>query len=129
MTHRERLQAALNHEEPDRVPMDLGSTRVTSVSAAMYERLKTHFGVDRPTRVIDRMMQTAAVDEEILVELDVDARGVFPGAPDRGTDRELADGQLARELARRTDIPVTTGLIRELGGTVAAAKAYGSGGA
>ena len=47
MTHRERVVAALNHEEPDRVPMDLGSTRVSSIAAVAYKALKAHFGVER----------------------------------------------------------------------------------
>ena len=90
VTHRERLLKALNHETPDRVPMDLGSTRVTSIAAAEYEKVKAHFGVDKPTRIIDRIMQTAAVDEEILVALDIDTRGILPGAPDVVRDRDTA---------------------------------------
>ncbi|MDP6777073.1 MAG: hypothetical protein QGI83_09945, partial [Candidatus Latescibacteria bacterium] len=67
MTHRERVAAALNHQEPDRVPMDLGSTRVSSISAVAYKALKAHFGLERETRIIDRIQQAAAVDEEILL--------------------------------------------------------------
>lgn len=88
MTHRERLLTALDHRTPDRVPMDLGSSRVTSVSKVFYEQLKAHFGIERPTRIIDRIMQTAAIDEEILTALDVDCRGVLPGAPDNPPDRD-----------------------------------------
>ncbi len=97
MTHRERVRAALNHETPDRVPMDLGSTRVTSVSVAAYERLKAHFGIRRETRVIDRIMQTAAVDEEILSALEIDTRPVLPNPPDRVRDRTLPDGRWTDE--------------------------------
>ena len=93
MTHRERVLAALNHEQPDRVPMDLGSTRVTSVSVAFYERLKAHFGIKRETRIIDRIQQAVAVDEEILAALDVDTRAVLPNPPDRVRDEMLPDGR------------------------------------
>ena len=92
MTHRERLIAALNHEEPDRVPMDLGSTRVTSIVVGAYERLKRHFGIDRENVIIDGMQQLVRVDEEILRALDIDTRAVLPGAPDRSRDAVLPDG-------------------------------------
>ena len=32
MTPRERVARALNHKEPDRVPIDLGASRVTGIS-------------------------------------------------------------------------------------------------
>ena len=44
MTHRERVLAALNHREPDRVPVDLGATRSTSIVVQAYERLNRHLG-------------------------------------------------------------------------------------
>jgi len=39
MNHRERALAALHHEEPDRVPVDLGSTRNTGILQAPYAAL------------------------------------------------------------------------------------------
>lgn len=93
MTHRERLVAALKHQPTDRVPMDLGSTRVSSISVAAYERLKCHFGVQRETRLIDMMQQVVRVDEEILKALDVDTRIVLPGKPDKSRDEILPDGR------------------------------------
>ena len=40
MNHRQRVLAALNHEEPDRVPIDLGGTLATSINIGAYEKLK-----------------------------------------------------------------------------------------
>ena len=40
MTSRERVRTALRHEQPDRVPLDLGSTLVTGIQAGAYARLK-----------------------------------------------------------------------------------------
>ena len=37
MTHRERVLAALKHEEPDRAPIDLGRTLATSINIGAYE--------------------------------------------------------------------------------------------
>ncbi len=40
MTSRERLQAALNHTQPDRVPVDLGATFVTGIHVSALARLR-----------------------------------------------------------------------------------------
>jgi uroporphyrinogen decarboxylase len=82
MTGRERVLAALAHQEPDRVPVDFGSTWITTIHAEAYERLKQHFGVDSPTVIMERMQQVCFVDERILERLEVDTRGVFAGAPE-----------------------------------------------
>ncbi len=40
MTSRERVLAALNHKEPDKVPIDLGGTICSTISATANEKLK-----------------------------------------------------------------------------------------
>ncbi len=81
MTHRERVVAALEHRRPDRIPLDLGSTRDSSIVVEGYEPLKRHFGVEAENHIISRMMRVVEVDERILRALQIDTRGVFPGAP------------------------------------------------
>jgi uroporphyrinogen decarboxylase len=82
MTGRERVLAALAHQEPDRVPVDFGSTWITTIHVEAYEQLKRHFGLDSPTAVMERMQQVCFVDERILRRLDIDTRGVFAGLPE-----------------------------------------------
>ncbi len=91
MTHRERVLAALNHKEPDRVPIDLGGCRDSSIHVAGYDRLKQRLGIEAPNIISDRMMQPVLVDDRILERFDVDVRSLLPGAPDRGGDVELDD--------------------------------------
>ena len=79
MTHRERVLAALSHQQPDRVPIDLGATRDSSIVVEGYERLKQHFAVRHEDTLLSRMMRVVDVDERIMRALDIDARGVFPG--------------------------------------------------
>lgn len=82
VTPRARVLAALAHEMPDRVPMDLGSTPDSTIILPGYERLKRHLGVAAaPTRIVNRMMQAVEVDEPVLRELEIDMRGVYPSAP------------------------------------------------
>jgi uroporphyrinogen decarboxylase len=62
MTSRERVLAALNHQEPDRVPIDFGSNYNTSVNVIAYNRLKKHLGITSPTYMRYIIPMLAAVD-------------------------------------------------------------------
>lgn len=89
MTHRERVLAALDHKEPDRLPIDVGSSRVTGMVLKAYDNLRAHLGFGEPGVVIDRMQQIVQMDERVLEYLDVDVRAFAHGAPDKGGDVEL----------------------------------------
>jgi len=89
MTHRERVRAVLDHEQPDRIPIDLASTRDSSIVVEGYESLKDHFGLEAENTLTSSMMRVVDVDERILKQLDVDLRGVFPaGKPDEITGED-----------------------------------------
>ena len=88
MTHRERVLAAVSHQQPDRVPIDLSGTRDTSMVVEAYERLKDHFGIKGENELMSRMMRVVKVDERILRELDIDTRPIFTNATD-GNAEEL----------------------------------------
>jgi uroporphyrinogen decarboxylase len=89
MTSRERVMAALSHQRPDRVPLDLGGTRNSSMVVEGYECLKAHFGVRTDTKQIDRMMRIAEIEEQVLRPLGIDTRGVNPGPATAGLYAEL----------------------------------------
>lgn len=89
MTHRQRVVTALAHKEPDRVPLDLGSNRATTMTVGAYERLKAHLGIEADNVVVDRMQQIVAVDKRILKRFDIDVCGVRLGGPDQGGDVEV----------------------------------------
>ncbi len=90
-THRERVLAALNHQEADRVPLELGSTTATGITIGAYEKLARHCGIEPVIQLTDRMQQLTAVDERLLEAFDVDCRPVWLGKPDNWTDEELPD--------------------------------------
>ena len=94
MTSRERVLAALSLQEPDRVPIDLGGTWISTTTIAFYEKLKRHLGVERPTELMERNMQVCHIDEEILTQLSVDTRFVCYNAPEHPSNQsvELGDG-------------------------------------
>ncbi len=78
MNHKERVLTALNHEEPDRVPVDLGG-RQTTFMIETYDRFKTHLGLnDLPTKIMSHKWQTVYVDEQILSRFSIDCRHIRP---------------------------------------------------
>lgn len=77
MTSRERVLRAINHQEPDRVPIDLGATRQSGISASSYHRLKQRLGIKTPTKLVDLIQFLADVEQPVLDRFGVDAVGVF----------------------------------------------------
>ncbi len=112
MASRERVLAALNHREPDRVPVDFGGHRSSGIAAIAYAKLRSHLGLEsRPIRVYDVVQQLAIVDEDVLERFGVDVVEMGRGfAVDEGDWKPwtLPDG---------TDclIPAWTNMVREPG--------------
>jgi uroporphyrinogen decarboxylase len=66
-TSRERILAAINHQTPDRVPIDLGATPSSGISAIAYSNLMTYIGrEDLPVQIYDVVQQLAQPDMTIL---------------------------------------------------------------
>jgi len=91
ITPRERLLRALNHEEADRVPMDLGTTSFSGIHLHAYQRLKEYLGVSAEGERVLPQVQVAFPCEEILTLLGIDTRGVSLGPPDGFQDSRWAD--------------------------------------
>ncbi len=67
MTSRERILSALNHQQPDRVPIDLSGHRSSGIAAMAYSKLRDFLELPRrPIRVYDPIQQLAIVDEDVL---------------------------------------------------------------
>jgi uroporphyrinogen decarboxylase len=79
MNSRQRLLAALDHREPDRVPLDLGSTQVTGIHVVAYRRLREYLSLPSvEPHVCDVIQQLALPDDDVIEQLGVDVRGLFP---------------------------------------------------
>lgn len=100
MTSRERVLAAIDHREPDKVPIDLGAMRSTGISAIAYGRLKRHLGMAKGhTYVYDVVQQLAETEHEILeyVESDaVDLGRAFLNREEDWKEFTLPDGSPAK---------------------------------
>jgi uroporphyrinogen decarboxylase len=73
MNSRQRVLTALNHQQPDRTPIDFGGHRSSGISALGYARLRQHLGLEKkPIRVYDIIQQLAVIDEDVLDLFQVD---------------------------------------------------------
>ena len=72
MTSRERVLASINHKQPDRVPVDLGATPSSGISAIAYANLRKHLGIGKHTRVYDVVQQVAQPEDEIIERFGID---------------------------------------------------------
>ncbi|HDP35884.1 MAG TPA: hypothetical protein ENN29_12340, partial [Candidatus Hydrogenedentes bacterium] len=100
MTSRERLLAALNHREPDRVPIDLGGNQ-TGIHKFAYQALTRHLGINDEIVVMDAVQQLAQPCEAVLERLHVDTRYIAAGAASDwkgGIVQEERDGRLWHDL-------------------------------
>lgn len=83
-TSAKRVATALGHAEPDRIPFDLGSTKMTGIAVKAYEKLMDHKGWhdrDPDPGIFDPIQQLARVSDGVLRGLGADTRGIFPSPP------------------------------------------------
>ncbi len=73
ITSRERVLTAIEHREPDKVPIDCGAMRSTGIMAIAYANLKQYLGITNGrVRVYDFGQQLAEIEREILDRFEVD---------------------------------------------------------
>jgi uroporphyrinogen decarboxylase len=84
MTPRQRVLAALNHEEVDRVPIDLGGTPDSTICTGAYLRFVEWLGVKISSpRIIDVAFDLVEIDEAVLKLLPTDTRPLLINPPER----------------------------------------------
>jgi len=99
MTQRERVLHALNHKEPDKIPVDCGGMRSTGIMGVSYNRLKNHLSMEGGyTRIYDSVQQLAVPEEWYLKNFKIDVVDLaraFSENPDDWQDWNLPDGSPA----------------------------------
>jgi Uroporphyrinogen decarboxylase (URO-D) len=79
MTSRERVSLALRHEEPDRVPLDLGGSAVTGMQVDTVYRLRQALGLDEPgtpVKVVEPYQMLGEIKPDLMERLGVDVVGL-----------------------------------------------------
>jgi hypothetical protein len=78
MTSRERLDAALNHRQPDRIPVDFNGTAVTGMHVKCVIGLRDHCRLDkRLVKVHEPYQMLGWIDDDLQVALGIDVEGVY----------------------------------------------------
>jgi uroporphyrinogen decarboxylase len=90
---RERMLKALNHEETDRPPQDLGSTCNTSITNIAYKKILKYLGhaESQEPEFLSKDMQVVDIDELVLKKLHIDTRGIHANPPDNDRSERLSD--------------------------------------
>lgn len=83
LTPRERVLTVLDHQQPDRVPIIIGTSNTTTIKMRAYRRLKEYLGFNAPDRYLYDWPElgSALIDEPILERLHGDGRGIWDRLP------------------------------------------------
>lgn len=77
MTSRERIRATIRHQQPDRLPLDLGTTPVTGIHVSTYAKLRRALGLPaKPPKVEEPYQMLAYVEPEVADALGLDTVGL-----------------------------------------------------
>ena len=91
LRHRERVLTSLNHEQPDRVPLDFGGIGPTDIVVPAYENLKKYVGLKFEEKAAGKFQRTVIPDEQILQKFDIDTRTIRLGEFKSRTRRSIDD--------------------------------------
>jgi uroporphyrinogen decarboxylase len=100
LTSRERVKTALNHQEPDRVPIDLGGFQ-TGIHKNAYKELINYLGIKEEIEMLDPVQQIVKPSEAILQKFHVDIRYITAHGPDsfRGSiEKNERNGRIWHDL-------------------------------
>jgi uroporphyrinogen decarboxylase len=91
LNSRERIVTALEHKEPDRVPLDLGGGAATGLVGSAHNKLLAYLGFSGETKIWFPYVQWCIVDEKILERFDIDCINVVP-MPEKWRRDSFEDG-------------------------------------
>ena len=102
LTSRERVALAVDHREPDRVPIDLGGMKATNINIGAYQRVRDLLGLPGPARVLDPKFMISDVQEDAVRRLhgdvlpvDVSTASALLAPASAWKPRRLFDGREA----------------------------------
>ena len=73
------MRTALEHREPDRIPLDFGGTAVTGVHVSCVAALRDYYGLaPEPVKVHEPYQMLGLVEDDLRAAMGLDVTGVFP---------------------------------------------------
>jgi uroporphyrinogen decarboxylase len=111
LTSRARVTRALNHQEPDQVPTDIGGGTSTTLVVEAYRNLRSHLGLPAgEIKTLSKQYRSARLDHEVMQRLGSDCyplrgRGPANWTPPPAGPGEYTDiwGVRWREIRYRED--------------------------
>jgi uroporphyrinogen decarboxylase len=98
MRPRERIRKALNHQEPDRVPLILGGCTSTSISVQAYQRLKKYLRLNHDAvTYMSFALQIVEIEETVFKAFEIDIRPVAEKAPSEASSYDSQNDALTDE--------------------------------
>jgi uroporphyrinogen decarboxylase len=81
LTSAARVRTALDHQEPDRVPLDFGGAEVAGINIHTMRRMREHLGLDGEVQLDSLVIQTGVMADDLIERLGVDVKIVSPEDP------------------------------------------------
>jgi hypothetical protein len=87
---RQNFIKTINHQQPDRVVVDFGSTGVTGIHVLIVEKLRAYYGLEKkPVKVLEPYQMLGEIDPELIKAMEIDVIGLFSaknmfGVPNEG---------------------------------------------
>jgi len=75
---KDNFKKTINHQQPDKVVVDFGSTAVTGIHVLVVEKLREYYGLEKkPVKVVEPYQMLGEIDSELIREMDIDVIGLF----------------------------------------------------
>ena len=79
MTSKECIRAAIEHRQPDRLPMDFGASFITGIHCSVVENLRCHYKLEpTPVKVCEPFQMLGLVEDDLKEAMGIDTIPVFP---------------------------------------------------
>ena len=68
----------INHQQPDKIVVDFGSTPVTGIHVVIVEKLREYYGLEKkPVKVIEPYQMLGEIDSDLIKAMDINVIGLF----------------------------------------------------
>lgn len=75
---RERLKKTLNHQEPDRIPIDFGGMPTSGIHASCVAELREYYGLEkRPVKILEPFQMLGWIEEDLKEAMGIDTTALF----------------------------------------------------
>jgi hypothetical protein len=79
MTPKQRIRAAIDHQQPDKLPIDFGSSFITGIHCSVVEQLRDHYKLEkRPVKICEPYQMLGEVEADLLDAMRIDVQPIFP---------------------------------------------------